>query len=164
VSEGQHKKRCIFYYSCSKQIIFSSRLFLFLIGWLPEGLAAGGAHEALGVPGLVHHPQDEPVQDEAAARTALRYGRCNNICMKAKTTKYALTYSIFSTEQCLASSELLTPIPSPPSECPPPAPKAGGGVHTRRVVRGWGVNISEDARHWIGLLQYNPSTAKTSGL
>jgi hypothetical protein len=25
-------------------------------------------------------------------------------------------------------------------------------------VRGWGVNISEDARHWIGLLQYNPST------
>jgi hypothetical protein len=24
-----------------------------------------------------------------------------------------------------------------------------------------GVNISEDARHWIGLLQYNPSTAIT---
>ncbi len=23
---------------------------------------------------------------------------------------------------------------------------------------GVGVNISEDARHWIGLLQYNPST------
>jgi hypothetical protein len=42
--------------------------------------------------------------------------------------------------------------------CPPPAPKAGGGVHTRREVRGWGVNILEDARHWIGLLQYNPST------
>ncbi len=37
-----------------------------------------------------------------------------------------------------------------------PAPKA---VHSRRAVRGWGgVNISEDARHWIGLLQYNPST------
>jgi hypothetical protein len=34
----------------------------------------------------------------------------------------------------------------------------GEGVHTRRAVRGWGVNISEDARHWIGLLQYNPST------
>jgi hypothetical protein len=42
--------------------------------------------------------------------------------------------------------------------CPPPAPKGGGGVHTRRAVRGWGVNSSEDARHWIGLLQYNPST------
>jgi hypothetical protein len=25
-------------------------------------------------------------------------------------------------------------------------------------VRGWGVNILEDARHWIGLLQYNLST------
>ncbi len=25
-------------------------------------------------------------------------------------------------------------------------------------VSGWGVNISEDARHWLGLLQYNPST------
>jgi hypothetical protein len=24
-------------------------------------------------------------------------------------------------------------------------------------VRGWGVNILEDARHWTGLLQYNPS-------
>jgi hypothetical protein len=30
-------------------------------------------------------------------------------------------------------------------------------------VRGWGVNISEDDRHWIGgLLQYTPSTG--SGL
>ncbi len=40
---------------------------------------------------------------------------------------------------------------------PPPAPK---GAHTRRrrAVRGLGGNISEDARHWIGLLQYNPST------
>jgi hypothetical protein len=25
---------------------------------------------------------------------------------------------------------------------------------------GWGVNISEDARHWIVLLQYNPSTGE----
>ena len=37
----------------------------------------------------------------------------------------------------------------------------GREVHTRRAVRGWGVNISEDARHWIGLLQYNPSTLET---
>jgi hypothetical protein len=36
------------------------------------------------------------------------------------------------TEQCLASSELLTPHP-----------------------------LSEDARHWIGLIQYNPSTEYT---
>ncbi len=45
---------------------------------------------------------------------------------------------------------------------PPPLPRTkGGGVHTRRAVRGnggGGVNISEDARHLIGLLHYNPST------
>ncbi len=38
------------------------------------------------------------------------------------------------------------------------------GLHTRWAVRGWRVNISEDARHWIGLLQYNPSTRKTQYL
>jgi hypothetical protein len=27
-----------------------------------------------------------------------------------------------------------------------------------RAARGWGINILEDARHWIGLLQHNPST------
>ncbi len=37
----------------------------------------------------------------------------------------------------------------------------GGGLNTRRAVRGWGVNISEDARHWIGLLWYNPSTVES---
>ncbi len=34
----------------------------------------------------------------------------------------------------------------------------GGGVNTRRAVRGWGGNILVDARHCIGLLQYNLST------
>jgi hypothetical protein len=51
--------------------------------------------------------------------------------------------------------------PSPPSECvlPPPRTQGGeGGTHTRRAVRGVGVNILEDARHRIGLLQYNLST------
>ena len=47
--------------------------------------------------------------------------------------------------------------PSPPDECVPPAFGAGGG-HTRWAERGWGVNILEDARHRIGLLQYNLST------
>jgi hypothetical protein len=51
---------------------------------------------------------------------------------------------IWSTEQFLASAELLTPHPlSPQRVCPPPAPKA---------VRGWGVNTSEDA---IGLASYS---------
>ncbi len=40
--------------------------------------------------------------------------------------------------------------------CPPPAPKA---VHTRRAVSGVGegFNILEDAKHRIGLFQYNLS-------
>jgi hypothetical protein len=50
--------------------------------------------------------------------------------------------------------------PSPPlhpASVSSPSTK-GWEVHTRRAVRGWGVNITEDARHWIDLLQYNPST------
>jgi hypothetical protein len=39
------------------------------------------------------------------------------------------------------------PIPSPPGECVPPRLCWGGGGHTRRVERGVGVNILEDARH-----------------
>ncbi len=49
------------------------------------------------------------------------------------------------------------PTPTPPSECVLPRTKSGG-VHAHRAVRGWGINSSEDARHWIGLLQYNSST------
>ncbi len=51
------------------------------------------------------------------------------------------------------------PPPSPPSECVLP-PHHRRGLHTRRAVRGWRVNISEDDRQWIGLLQYNPSTSQ----
>jgi hypothetical protein len=56
----------------------------------------------------------------------------------------------------MASSELLTPHPLTTQRvCPPPAPKGGGGTHSPGGG-GWGVNSSEAARHWIGLLQYNP--------
>ncbi len=50
--------------------------------------------------------------------------------------------------------------PSPPSECVLLQHQRRGGTHSarRRAVRGWQVNISEDAGHWIGLIQYNPST------
>jgi hypothetical protein len=52
------------------------------------------------------------------------------------------------------------PTPSPPSECVLP-PHQRRGVPTRRAVRGWeGGQYLEDARHWIGLLQYNPSTVR----
>ncbi len=52
------------------------------------------------------------------------------------------------------------PPPSPPSECVLP-PHQRRGVHTRRAVRGWGVNILEDAWHRIGLSHYNLSTPPT---
>jgi hypothetical protein len=43
--------------------------------------------------------------------------------------------------------------------CPPLAPQGGGGGTNSPGGEGGGVvNISEDGRHWIGLLQYNPST------
>jgi hypothetical protein len=60
----------------------------------------------------------------------------------------------------MASSKILTPAPFPPSECVLPSHQRRG-VHTRRAVRGWGVYILEDARHRIGLLQYNLSTSQT---
>jgi hypothetical protein len=52
--------------------------------------------------------------------------------------------------------------PSPPSECVLP-PHQGGGYTLSGRRGGWGgVNILEDARHWIGLLQFNLSTAVMS--
>jgi hypothetical protein len=56
------------------------------------------------------------------------------------------------------------PPPSPPSECvlPYPAPKAGG-THSPGG-EGVGSQYLEDARHWIGLLQFNPSTWQTEAV
>ncbi len=55
--------------------------------------------------------------------------------------------------------------PSPPSECvlPPHQGGGGGGTHTPGG-EGVGVNILEDARHWIDLLQNNLSTPSTINL
>ena len=44
------------------------------------------------------------------------------------------------------------PSPSPPGESVLP-PQQRRGVHTRRAERGVRVNVLEDARHRIGLLQ-----------
>jgi hypothetical protein len=38
---------------------------------------------------------------------------------------------------------------------PPLHPSSVSYPRTRRAVRGWRVNILEDARQWIGLLQYS---------
>jgi hypothetical protein len=68
--------------------------------------------------------------------------------------------------QCLASSKILTPIPSPPGECvPPPPPRLWcEGGHTRWVETGWGVNILEDARHSsvLYICQYFVLVSETS--
>jgi hypothetical protein len=51
--------------------------------------------------------------------------------------------------QCLASSKILTPHTLTARRVCTTLPlvRAGGGGHYRRVERGWGVNILEDARH-----------------
>ncbi len=53
------------------------------------------------------------------------------------------------------------PPPLHPASVSSPRTKGGGYTLAGRWGGGGeGVNISEDARHWIGLLQYNPSTGK----
>ncbi len=58
--------------------------------------------------------------------------------------------------------QIIDPPPPyrPGSMKPPPPPAFGGegGTHSLGGEGGGGINISEDARHWIRLLQYNPST------
>ncbi len=54
---------------------------------------------------------------------------------------------------CLASSKILTPHP-PLHLASVSSPRNKGGGYTLAGRRGgWGVNILEDARHRIGLLQ-----------
>ncbi len=53
------------------------------------------------------------------------------------------------------------PTPSPPSECVlPPHQRQGDTQSQSPGGERVGVNISEDARLWICLLQYNPSTGR----
>jgi hypothetical protein len=70
-----------------------------------------------------------------------------------------LTYIGYRAVSGVFRSELLTLPPLYPQRvCPHPAPKAGGGGTYSPGGKGVGFSISEDARHWIGLLQYNPYT------
>jgi hypothetical protein len=43
----------------------------------------------------------------------------------------------------------------------PPPPRHPASVSSPRLRMGGGGNISEDARHLIGLLEYNPSTVQS---
>jgi hypothetical protein len=72
---------------------------------------------------------------------------CSNHGHKVLTyIEYRAVFGVFGTIE--------PPPPLPLTSVSYPRTKGGGGGGGE----GWGVNISEDARHWIGLLQYNPST------
>jgi hypothetical protein len=69
-------------------------------------------------------------------------------------TKYLHTVYRVQSSVWRLPNYILTPHPlSTQRVCPPPAPNLLG-VHTLQAVRGWGVNISEDARD-IGLASYS---------
>ncbi len=77
--------------------------------------------------------------------------------MFAPRGPYPQSTYICRVQSCVWRLQIYWP-PTPLSTqrvCPPPAPKAGG-THSPGGGGG-GVNILEDARHWIGLLQYNLS-------
>ncbi len=68
-----------------------------------------------------------------------------------RTAHRVLTYIEYRAVSGWRLPNYWTPHPlSTQRVCPPPAPKAGG--------EGVGGQYFEDARHLIGLLQYNPST------
>ncbi len=84
-----------------------------------------------------------------------KYSRSRNTANFHCIVKSQSTY-ICRVQSCvLRLPKYWPPPPSPPSECVL-LPHQRRGVHTRRAVRGF--NILEDARHRIGLLQYNLST------
>ncbi len=75
------------------------------------------------------------------------------------------THKVLTYVEYRAVSGVFRTIDSPPPLNPanvscPPAPKAGGYTLAGRWGGGGGVNIFEDARHWIGHLQYNLSTTQ----
>ncbi len=84
-------------------------------------------------------------------------------CFLFDLPKYIKIHKVLTCEEYRAVSGVFQNIdPHPLSTqrvCPPAAQKAGG-THSPGI-EGVGVNILEDARHWIGLLQYYLSTIKS---
>jgi hypothetical protein len=82
------------------------------------------------------------------------YATKKHRCFEISRTHKVLTYIEYRAVSGVFRT-INPPPPLHPASVSSPRTK-GEGVHTRWAVRGWRVNISEDARHWIGLLQYNP--------
>ncbi len=72
-----------------------------------------------------------------------------------------LTYVEYRAESGVFRTILTPHPPLPLASVSSPRTEGGGYTLAGRWGDG-GVNISEDARHWIGLLQYNPSTILTT--
>ncbi len=84
-----------------------------------------------------------------------------NFCRKISAALHYLYHKVLSYIEYRAVSGVFQtmdpPLPLHPASVSSPGTKGGGYTLAGRWGGG-GVNISEDARHWIGLLQYNPST------
>ncbi len=87
-------------------------------------------------------------------------------CLSLRLHKMYLAFQPQSIYICRVQSSVLRlpkywpPTPRP-SECVLPPYQRLGGTHSPGREGVVWVNILEDARHWIGLLQFNPSTVST---
>ncbi len=110
-----------------------------------------GAAGSPGSPGMAGSPGDRGVQGRRGRKGAegIRYTFYEHHVRKIQ---YSCNHKVLPYVEYRAVFSVFQNI-DPPTPlftqrvCPPPAPRAGGGV-----------NILDDARHRIGLLQYNLST------
>ncbi len=123
-------------------------------GWGQDmaGGQGGKMHQITGVPPRTLSKQVAR-QQAVYCRDSIRHGRTFKICAEAWLLCILYSYGFghrvltYIEYRYRAVSGVVQTIDPPPHStqrvCPPGR---------------WEVNISEDARHWIGLLQYNPST------
>ncbi len=87
-----------------------------------------------------------------------KYFKLNNTKNRTVSHKHGGGSHTVLTYNRVQSSVWHLPNPHPPLHpASVSSPRIKGGGHTRGG-EGVGGNILEDAKHWIGLLQYNPST------
>ena len=103
----------------------------------------------------------EPVHVQHARQVIQQESGCHAVKALLYQIKKGYHHKVLTYVEYRAVSGVFQNIDPPPPFHPASvsSPRTkGGGVHTRRAVSGVGVNILEDARHRIGLLQYNFST------